>query len=405
MIMPYEALSKIFNAIKPLNKEKISIFESDKRVAADAVYSKRSLPVYDNSAMDGYALKYEDIKNAPAKLYVKGTIKAGDSIDSLNIEKGECFRIMTGAFIPQGADTVIEFELTNQTDNTVEILKSKKIGSNIRKAGEDIIAGAKINFSGKEMTPYRISRLVSTGNIFLSVYKKPHIAIIATGDELEYPGECGIVNTIDSNSFFVKSFLKNLGIEADYLGIAKDKKEDLIELINQGKNYDIIITSAGISFGDFDIVTNVEKEVGIEWIFKNVKQKPGKPFAFGRIDNSFIFSFPGNPVSSAFCSYFYLMPAVKKMMGYKNYQNKPINAELTDSIKKSNDRVHFNRVKVETKNNRFYAEPFATQGSNIIESLIHCNGFAMIDSNIVGKVEKGTKCKVFMYDFSSMLSY
>ncbi|AEA33760.1 molybdopterin molybdotransferase MoeA [Hippea maritima] len=403
MITPFEALDIILNNMKPLGKQKISIFEADKRVVADYIYSKLDLPPQDNSAMDGYAIRFKDIQQIPAKLKIKGTIKAGDSIDGLSVGENECFRIMTGAFIPKGADCVVEFEAAKEENGYVEILKQKKLYANIRFKGEDIEKNARIDLIGEHLNPYRLARIVSTGNIFIDVYTKPRICIIATGNELVYAGDTTPFATIDSNSLFVKSLLKEeLNLDIDYLGISTDSQEDLKNLMETALNYDIIITTAGISFGDYDVVTNIEKQIGIEWLFKYVKQKPGKPFAFGKIKDSFIFSFPGNPVSTAFCSFFYLLPALKKMMGLKKYLHIPIKAKLKKSMVKRNDRVHFNRVKVEFKNDNFYATPFETQGSNIIESIAQCNGFAMVESFRLGEIAKGEEVDVFMYDFKSI---
>ncbi len=403
MIFPYDALEKIFSTVESKGEELVSVFDSLDRVVSRKILSNRSLPPYDNAAMDGYAVKYEDIKEIPVKLKLKGNIKAGASVEGINLEKGECYRIMTGAFIPNGADTVVEFEVTKEKNGEVEILKQKKRYANVRFKGEDIEQSSEIDFIGKPVTPYKLSRLVSTNNIFLYVYKQPSVCIISTGDELSHPGSCNEFDTIDSNSFFLKSLLKEtLNIDAAYLGISRDREDDLIKVMESALNYDVILTTAGISFGDFDVVTNAEKDIGIKWEFKYVKQKPGKPFAFGKVKDSFIFSFPGNPVSTAFCSFFYLVPALKKMMGYKKYRHIPIEAVLTSPMHKRNDRVHFNRVRVEFKNDSFYAEPFETQGSNIIESISKCNGFAMVEQEKIGEIPKGEKLKVFLYDFESV---
>ncbi len=402
MILPFDALSKILDTLSTLGVEKVSIFNADNRVVAEEIYSTLDLPPYDNAAMDGYAVKYKDIESVDKKLKIKGVIKAGDSVEGLKVDSGECYRIMTGAFIPCGADTVAEFEVAKEENGYVEILKQKKKFANVRFKGEDIKRGEGIDFIGEVINPYRLSRIVSTGNVFIDVYKKPTVCVIATGDELAHPGTQIAGKTIDSNSFFVRTLLNELGLDAAYLGIAQDTKQSLRKLLEYALNYDVIITTAGISFGDFDVVTNIEKEMDIQWAFKYVKQKPGKPFAFGKIKDSFIFSFPGNPVSTAFCSFFYLIPAIKKMMGYKNFNHTAIKALLTKAMKKNNDRVHFNRVKVEFKDNMFYATPFETQGSNIIESIARCNGFAMVDSDKIGLIEEGEEVSVFLYDFESV---
>ncbi len=403
MVSPFEALSIILKTVKPTSAEVVSVFESSGRVMASPLKSLLDLPPQDNAAMDGYALKHSDIEEIPVRLKVKGTIKAGDDVEGLSVESGTCYRIMTGAFIPGGADVVVEFEATKQEGSEVEILKKKPKYANIRFRGEDIKKGETIDFTGEVINPYRLARIVSTGNIYLSVHRKPSVCIVSTGNELAYPGKHSKHSTIDSNSFFLRSLLKQeFDIDASHLGIVPDDEEMLKKTLESATEYDIILTTAGISFGDFDVVTNVEKEMGIKWEFKYVKQKPGKPFAFGKLRDSFIFSFPGNPVSTAFCSFFYLIPALKKMMGYRHYMHTSIDAILTRDTQKRNDRAHFNRVKVEFKDNQFYATPFETQGSNIIESIAHCNGFAMIESQRTGTIPRGSRVKVFMYDFSSI---
>ncbi|WP_232229309.1 molybdopterin molybdotransferase MoeA [Hippea jasoniae] len=407
MIKPKEALNIILEQIKPVGCEEVSIFEANRRVCCKKLISNKNLPPLDDAAMDGYAVRFEDIKNPPVTLKILGVIKAGDDVSGKKIEKGSCYRIMTGAFLPEGADTVVEFEATRQLDeNSVEILKEKKKNANVRFKGEDIKENEEIDFTGEILTPYKLSRLVSTNNIFVNVYKKPSVCIISTGDELDKLGSCKKHSIIDSNAFFLKSFLKQeLDIDAAYLGISKDSKDDLIKLLDEASRYDVIITTAGISFGDFDVVTNVEKQIGINWLFKYVQQKPGKPFAFGTLKNSFIFSFPGNPVSTTFCSFFYLLPALKKMMGFKRYMHKTFRAKLTKDVKKSNDRVHFNRVTIKYKDGEFFAEPFQIQGSNIIRSISTCNGFAMIGSDRVGIIKKGEMVDVIVYDSCSFLAY
>lgn len=404
MIDPFDALKIICEESEKTGTEMVSIFNALNRVVAKKVQSDRSLPPKDNSAMDGYALKHEDIKSVPVTLKVKGVIKAGDNIDSLNVEKGECYRIMTGAFVPEGADTVVEFESTEEEgDKKVKIVNEKKKGANIRKKGEDINKGDFIDMSGFKLNAYRQARLVSTGTSMVCVYKKPRVAIIATGDELEYPsGGCSEEKIIDSNSVFVKSTLESMGIYAEYIGIAKDNVEDLANMFSGLDNYDIVITSAGISFGDYDVMTNAASIMGINWLFTTVNQKPGKPFSFGKRDDTLIFSLPGNPVSSAFCTYFYIQPALRKMTGCNKYHNKYINAELRGSFKKRNNRVHFNRVNILYDNNNFYAVPYDSQDSHMISSLAVSNGFLVIDADKKGEVKTGSKHRVYIYDFESV---
>jgi len=403
-IDPFLALETVLRKSETKGSEIVSIFDSLNRVVAEKIQSGRNLPPRDNSAMDGFAVRYEDIEKIPAIIKIKGLIKAGDNIDSLKVEKGECYRIMTGAFVPEGADTVVEFEATQEEgNNKVKIVKEKKRGANIRKRGEDIGKGDLIDMAGYPVNAYRQSRLISVGTTVLPVYRKSKVAIIATGDELEYPS-AGVNEDkiIDSNSFFIKSTLYNMGIDAQYIGISKDNVEDLVDIFSGLENYDVIVTSAGISFGDYDVMTNAAEKLGINWLFTTVNQKPGKPFSFGKRDDTLIFSLPGNPVSSAFCTYFYLQPALRKMLGYKMYHNKQITAELNGKFYKRNERVHFNRVNIVYDDNRFFAVPYDSQGSHLISSLVVSNGFAVIDADKTGEIPPGTLLKVYVYDFESI---
>jgi len=404
MIDPFEALETVLRESKIKGSEMVTVFDSLNRVIAKKIRSGRNLPPRDNSAMDGFAVRYKDIETIPATINIKGLIKAGDNIDLLKVGEGECYRIMTGAFIPAGADTVVEFEATEEIgDNKVKIVKEKRHGANVRKRGEDVSKGELIDMAGYPVNAYRQSRLISVGATILPVYRNPKVAIIATGDELEYP-YVGVSDDkiIDSNSFFIKSTLHNMGIDAQYIGISKDNVEDLVNIFAGLDNYDVIVTSAGISFGDYDVMTNAAAKLGIDWFFTTVNQKPGKPFSFGKRGETLIFSLPGNPVSSAFCTYFYVQPALRKMAGYSIFHNKYINAKLRGSFQKRNTRVHFNRVNIVYDDSNFYAVPYDSQDSHLISSLVVSNGFAVIDADKTGEIPLGTLLKVYVYDFESI---
>lgn len=404
MIDPFLALETVLEESIPKGFEMVSVFDSLNRVVADKIQSGRNLPPRDNSAMDGYAVRYKDIGTVPCNLRVKGLIKAGDNIDNLRVEKGECYRIMTGAFIPDGADTVVELEAAEEIDgNTVSIVKEKKFGANIRVMGEDIEKDAWIDMTGFPVNAYRQSRLISVGASVVPVFRRPKVAIIATGDELEYPSSGDNKDKIiDSNSFFIKSTLENMGISAEYLGISRDNVDDLVNTFSGLDNYDVVVTSAGISFGDYDVMTNAAEKLGINWLFTTVNQKPGKPFSFGKRGSTLVFSLPGNPVSSAFCSYFYLQPSLRKMTGYNLFHNKHITAELKGKFQKRNPRVHFNRVNIIYEDSRFFAVPYDSQDSHLISSLVVSNGFGVVDADKIGEIPSGSVLKVYVYDFESI---
>jgi molybdopterin molybdotransferase len=397
MVNPNDALEMILKDINPVGTEVVDIFNGLNRIVRKKITCNRNLPPFDNSAMDGYAVKYEDIKQIPTNLKEIGIIAAGDNKQFV-LSSGECCRIMTGAFIPEGADTVVEFEATEKQNDLVKILKEKKAGANIRKKGEDISIGEVIDFTGEKLDVYRQSRLVSTGNLFVSVSRKLRIAVMSTGDELDYPDSGNPAATIDNNSFFIKYFLEPEGAQVDYFGISSDENSALLEKFKMAKDYDLIITSAGISNGDFDVVSNSAKEAGIKWMFTTVNQKPGKPFSFGFMNNEIpVVSLPGNPVSSSFCTFFYVLPLVRKMLGYKNFENIHYNAATTHDMKKSNNRYHFNRGFLKYSDGKFVVEPYFTQDSHIIKSIAESNCFIMVPGEIKGIIPAGTVLKVFKY--------
>lgn len=406
LVTPQDALTKIYDKTSDTTTEYIDVLNAIGRVAAENPISVRNLPPKNNSAMDGYAVKFEDITEVPATLAIKGVIQAGDNVEDFHIQRGEAFKIMTGAFVPKGADTVVEYEITSLDKNFVTINEKKKFGANIRKTGEDIKYGDEINITGKVINTEIQSRLISAGVVFLKVYAKPRIAVIGTGNELIFPeGSGNPFSTIDSNSFYVMSLLKTVGADVSYLGISKDDTENFVNAMKQTDKFDVVITSAGISSGDFDVVSNSSKKLGISWVFNGVKQKPGKPFSFGIMQNgNLLFSLPGNPVSSAFCAYYYILPALKKMCGYNHFQNPTVKGYLTKEFYKKNNRFHFNRgtLKYDAVENRFCVTPYLTQESHLISSLQESNCYIIVDANMIGKIEKDTLIECVIYDFNTI---
>ncbi|MGA1863413.1 molybdopterin molybdotransferase MoeA [Deferribacter thermophilus] len=404
MINPYDALELIISNINEVGFEYINVTNAINRIAYDNVKSNINLPSFDNSVMDGYAIKYEGFEKYADELKIIGTIKAGDLNNYTLDDPKTCYKIMTGAKLPSGADTVVEYEKTeNPEPDICKIVGNVKFGANIRKVGEDIKKGDYIEIKGKRLKPWDISRLISAGISNIKVYRKIKVAVLATGDELIMPGDQFNGGVYDSNSFAIKTLLELFNIDVNYLGISKDSIEEFEKIFDSFQKYDAIISSAGISFGDFDVVTNLFKAKGIEFLFKSVKQKPGKPFSFALLDDGTpYFALPGNPVSSFFCTYFYVLPALRKMMGEKDYQNKFVYAKLGADMHKKNNRFHFNRVTLKYNEDTFIAMPYKTQDSHIISSLFYGNAFALIDDEIIGTIKAGEKIKCYIYDFNTI---
>ncbi len=394
-----DAVNIVLDNIKPLGMERISIFESLNRVIGEEIISRRNLPPYDTSAMDGYAIKAEDTKNNGCTLKVKGVIAAGDNVSGLSINNGECYRIMTGAFLPMGADSVIQHELTDNGKETVNIGQEVKHGFCVRYKGEDLKTGDIINRIGERFSPYHIGRYISAGIFYTSVYRKPRIALISTGNEIADPSIQDKPDMIfDSNSQMASQFFTQLGADVSYIGVVEDSAEAILNTFKTLKNYDMIVTSAGISAGDFDYMNLIADELGIKWLFSRINQKPGQHMSFGFMGETPVFACPGNPVSAMFCNFYYVKPALQKMMGLKEYRNKPVSVILGADVIKKKGRVQFDRVKVVIENGKLKAYPFTTQDSHIIESLVSANAYAKFTNEMVGTVAQGTELDAYIFN-------
>ena len=401
MITVDEALDKILSHIQPLGLEKVSLLESLGRVIREDVFAKRNIPPLDNSAMDGYALRSEDVQKAsqnhPIRLEVIEDLPAG-FISTKEIEKGKAIRIMTGAPIPKGADTVIPVEETKKEDGFVLIFKAAALAENIRRSGEDVKKGDRVISKGDTIRQAEVGMLASVGRSFVSVYQRPLVAILCTGDELvDVDGDLNEVKIISSNSYTLAAQVKDCGAIPLQLGIAKDRKEEIEERLRQGIRADVLISSAGISVGDYDFVKDVMKNLGMEMVFWKVAMRPGQPLAFGTIGEKPVFGLPGNPVSSMISFEQFVRPSLLKMMGRRQLFRPVIQAILKEEIKKIPGRRYFIRGSVSFKKDQYFVTTTGEQGSGILRSMVRANGLIVIpeDQEIV---RAGEKVKVQLLD-------
>ena len=417
MLSVEEALEKILSYVEVLEPERRPILDCLGQVLAEDVYSTIDIPPLDNSAMDGYAVRAEDTygarESSPVYLAVVGEVAAG-SLPTKEIEPGTAIRIMTGAPLPNGADAVVQFEDTDEMTrkssggdlSQIGILRQAKKRLNVRNRGEDIARGSLVLEKGRVLRPQEIGVLASLGRSTALVIRRPIVAILATGDELiavDQPLDPGKIH--DSNTYTIAAEVSRYGGIPRILGIGRDSIQSLTEKIDEGLDADMLITSGGVSKGDYDIVKDVLAEHG-EVGFWTVRMKPGKPLAFGIMKNVEgsrkrqvpHLGLPGNPVSSMITFEQFARPAISKMMGKKTLTKPTIRAIIEANIANNDGRRVFARVIVTRRDGQYYASVTGPQGSGILTSIAKANGLAVIPETSKG-VKAGEMVEVQMLDW------
>ena len=377
-----EAINKILSSISPIKKtELVPIRESLNRVLAIDVKSTINVPSAKNSAMDGYAINSKNIPKKTKTLKVVGKSLAGKPCNT-SIKDGQCVKIMTGAVVPDGADTVViqEHVETSKTQNEILIDNEIKPGSNVREAGEDIAKGAIAIKKGKNLTPADIGLLASLGIPKVEVYRKLKIAFFSTGDELRSLGEkLNVGDVYDSNRYTLYTMLSNLTVEIFDMGVVKDDKESLTQAFNEAAGeVDMLITSGGVSVGEADYIKDILEKYG-NINFWKVAIKPGRPLTFGKIKSTLFFGLPGNPVSVMVTFYQFTQLAIKKFAGETSYLPIVLKAISTSSLRKKPGRVEYQRgIFEKDKNNNLTVRKTGPQGSGILRSMSEANCFIVL---------------------------
>ncbi len=403
MISVEDALSLILSQIREMGTERVDITSSLGRVIGEDIYARRNNPPWDNSAMDGYAVRFEDIKGAakenPAVLRVIEDLPAGYTAKN-QVAKGEAIRIMTGAPVPKGADTVVMVEDTEKEGERVKVFRETHLGENIRRTGEDIKTGELVVPKGTLIRPAEVGIMATCGRAFVSVYQRPRVAVVSTGDELvDVDEEIAEGKIVTSNSYTLSSMAAECGALPFQLGIARDTREALKEKLMQALHADVIITSGGVSVGDFDFVKDVLKELGSEMKFWKVAMKPGKPLAFGTIGGKPAFGLPGNPVSCMVCFEQFVRPSLLKMMGHDKIYRPTVQATLKEDIKKKPGRKHFIRSFVRLEEGHYTVTTTGDQGSGILKSMVAANGLLIFPEEM-SMLKAGDTVKVQLIDRS-----
>ena len=376
MIHIEEAQQIILRHIAPLPTEDLPLLQGIGRVASEDVDAPRDIPATDNSAMDGYAFSCAVVRGN--SLFVSGNIPAGKE-RTTPVAAGEAVRIMTGAPIPRGCDTVVPIENVETIGDTIRLLGEVRPGTHIRKRGEDVRAGQRAIAANSPLRPQEIGMLASLGKSSVRVYRRPRVGVLATGDELlEIGSPPAPGKIINSNSYSIAAQVVESGGDPVMLGIAEDEMERTCDRIREGIRGDLLITTGGVSVGDRDCVKEAIVVLGGEIKFWKVHMKPGKPVAFAILEGKPVFALPGNPAAAMISFEVFVRPALLKMTGHIRIFRPTVMAALTEPIANQGDRPHLIRVRVEARQDGYVASATGNQSSARLSSLTAANGFVKI---------------------------
>lgn len=417
MISVEEARDRILAFFDRLPAERKPLLDALGQVLAEDVVAPFDIPPLDNTAMDGYAVRAADTAGAsessPVELRVVADLAAG-YIHETPLGPGEAIRIMTGAPMPPGADAIVPFEETDETlrgpneaprkGATVRVMKAANVHANIRFRAEDVKQGQAVVPAGRVLRPSEVGVLASIGLNEVAVYRRPVVAVLSTGDEITEPGQPLLPGRIyDANAYSVAAMVRKFGGIPRLLGISRDTVEDMTRKIHEGLDADMLVTSAGVSRGDFDVVKDVlAREGAID--FWTVRMKPGKPLAFGAFtapDGRRVghLGLPGNPVSSMVSFELFGRPAIFKMLGRSDWERPIIRAVTRDRVVNADGRRFYARCIVSRgEDGRWYADLTGPQGSGILTSMSAANALTIIPESLP-EAKPGDEIEVMMLDW------
>ena len=381
MIPLAEAQQVVVDRCARLPTVTLPLVEALGHVTAGAVTAAEAVPAFDNTAMDGYAVRSADTEAAPVTLDVVDTLAAGRAPD-VAVGPGQAVRIMTGAPIPPGADAVIMVERTRALDGGGQMVAEVSVaaGNHIRRAGEDLEVGRVVFDPGEVLQPAHVGVLAGLGIHAISVVRRPRVGVISTGDELvDSSAPLALGQVRDSNRYSLLSLVREAGLEGVDLGLVRDEPEVIRATIARGaETCDAVLTSGGVSMGDYDCVKVVLDEMG-EMSWMQVAIKPAKPFAFGLVGGTPVFGLPGNTVSSMVSFELLARPALRRMMGHSQLHRPRVQATAASALRRHPDgKIHFARVVWSYRQGRYEVRSAGGQGSHQLSSLAAANGLAVL---------------------------
>jgi len=406
-----EAQQLILDAAVPLPPETCAAADAQGRVLAEPVVSRRTLPPFDVSAMDGYAVRSADLARAaaatPVALSVAFEIAAGGAPDRA-LAPGEVARIFTGAPIPPGSDAVVRQEDVWREAERARFEAPAPLAANVRPIGEDVRAGETVLDAGVRLGPAALGMLASLGRSHVTVHQRPRVAILSGGDELIEPdGDPTGGRIVSSNSYSIAAQCREVGAEPIYLGIARDRPEELERFVRAGLGADVLVTSAGVSVGDRDYVRPVLEKLGCEIVFWGVMIRPGFPLVFGRfgshgpLDSAargpLVFGLPGNPVSAMVTFEEFVRPVLRKLAGHPAWFRPRVEAVLGTRLRKTVGRLHLVRVRLERRDGQVVATSTGNQSSGVLRSMALAQGLLVFPADAT-ELREGTLVQVQVLD-------
>lgn len=392
-----DALARLLEDAAPLPAETVDISAAGGRVLAQDVFARRTQPPFHASAMDGYAVRAEDIAAVPATLRVIGESIAGKRFDGV-VDAGQAVRIFTGAPVPDGADTILLQEDARRTaDDRVEALEAMARGRHIRRAGLDFSEGDLLLAGGRQLDPAALSLAAAANHADLPVVRRPLVAVLATGTELVAPGaQRGPDQIVASNGYGIGLLAREAGAEVLDLGIVPDDRDAIAGAVRRALDAgaDIIVTLGGASVGDHDLVREVLTGQGMTLDFWKIRMRPGKPLMFGRFGSRRVLGLPGNPVSSLVCSHLFLRPLIARLAG-REWQPELLAGALATAMTQNDHRQDYVRAKVTRRDGQLVAQPFDVQDSSMLKTLAEANALIVREPNAPA-ASAGDPCLLLM---------
>jgi molybdopterin molybdotransferase len=399
LISVAEALDHVLAHAAPLADEEVPLAEADGRVLAHGLKALRTQPPADVSAMDGYAVRTADVEKAPARLKVIGEVPAGRPF-AAKIGPGQAARIFTGGFVPDGADTVVIQEQTKRDGDWVEIQKLTAKGRNVRPRGLDFKTGEPLFAAGHRLTARDLQLAAGMNHPLVPVYRRPKLALFATGDELVPPGtEPGPGQIVYSNGFALAALARQEGAEVTELGVVHDTLEAAVTAIRDARDVpaDILVTTGGASVGDYDLMQKALAAEGIDLSFWKIAMRPGRPLMHGRLGEMHVLGLPGNPVSAYVCAFLFLVPLLRRMSGRSDLTAPTESALLGCDLPENNERADYLRARLRNGADGLVATPFPMQDSSMMVPLSQANCL-VIREPYAPAAKAGSRCAIVKFD-------